>query len=472
MYKIFADGVLIYDSTIEDYKLGKGVISLETNKSGSFVFSIYPDHFYYDKFIKLKTVITVYKSNKIVFRGRILNDTTDYRNNKVITCEGELGFLQDSIIRPFSYSGTPAELFKKFITEHNSQVDEFKRFKIGTVTVVDPNNYIGRSNSEYESTLNNLNSRLIEDSLGGYFYITHGENGTEEIPTINYLADFTKVSSQRVEFGSNLKNYTKTVKADDICTAIIPLGAEVDDENDETENPKLTIASVNNGKDFVYSVEGVALYGWIFKVVAWDDVTDPSTLKSKAEEYVSTAVNQNITLEINTIDLHLLDPDIESFNLCDYIRVTSVPHNFDATLLCNKQTIDILKPENDTLTLGHTYTTFTESTNKVVSSVSTVVNIQSSVTSLNNKFTVLNETVNNTKANADEALKNYQDVDSELGQVTGDLEAVAGVVTENSRGIATNAQNIATNAQNIKTNADAIAEIKARLDAIDNSNTQ
>ena len=116
MYKIYADDTLIYDSTLEDYKIGKGQITLETNKSGSFVFSIYPDHFYYDNFIRLKTVITVYKSGKIVFRGRILNDVTDYWNNKTITCEGELGFLQDSIIRPFSFTGTPESLFKKFIS--------------------------------------------------------------------------------------------------------------------------------------------------------------------------------------------------------------------------------------------------------------------------------------------------------------------------------------------------------------------
>ena len=227
MYKIYADNTLIYDSTIEDYKIGKGSITLETNKSGSFVFSLYPDHFYYDKFIQLKTVITVYKSDKIVFRGRILKDVTDHWNNKVITCEGELGFLQDSIIRPFNFTGTPEDLFKKFIEDHNSQVDEFKQFKIGTVTVIDPNDYIYRDNINYESTLNNLNGRLINDSLGGYFYITHGEDGADPMPTLNYLSDFTRVSSQKIEFGSNLKKYTRTVKAEEIATAIIPLGAEV-----------------------------------------------------------------------------------------------------------------------------------------------------------------------------------------------------------------------------------------------------
>ena len=63
MYKIFADyvrlydesvkdyvikeNVLIFDSTIEDYKIGKGSVTLETNKSGSFIFSVYPEHFWW-----------------------------------------------------------------------------------------------------------------------------------------------------------------------------------------------------------------------------------------------------------------------------------------------------------------------------------------------------------------------------------------------------------------------------------------
>lgn len=463
MYKIFADDTLIYDSTLEDYKIGKGNIDLETNKSGSFVFSIYPDHFYYDKFVRLKTVITVYKSGRIVFRGRILNDVTDYWNNKVVTCEGELGFFQDSVIRPFTFSGTPEELFVKFINEHNSQVDDFKKFKIGTITVVDPNNYIGRSNSGYESTLNNLNSRLIEDSLGGYFYITHGEDGTDPIPTINYLSDFTKVSSQKIEFGSNLKNYTKTVKADDIATAIIPLGHEVDDGNNNTENPKLTIKNVNNGVDYVYNSDAVALYGWIFKVVSWDDVTNASILKSKAEAYLNEIVNQNITIELNAIDLHLLDRSIESFNVCDYVRVISAPHNFDSTLLCNKQSLDLLKPENDSLVLGYTYSTFTETSSKLSTSISNIGNMQSSINNISNKLIILNDSVESTSKDAETALENYQNVTNELSTVTGDLETIAGVVTENARNIATNANNIATNAENISNNAEDIGRLTADM---------
>lgn len=418
MYKIYADDSLIYDSTIDNFKIGKGVVTIETNKSGSFTFSIYPDHFYYDNFIRFKTVITVYKSDRIIFRGRILNDVTDYWNNKVITCEGELGFLQDSIIRPFSFTGTPEDLFKKFINEHNAQVDEFKRFKIGTVTVTDPNDYISRSNSNYEPSLSNISGRLLEDSLGGYIHITHGDDGTDPTPTINYLWDFTKVSSQEIKFGSNLKDYTKTVKAYDIATAIIPLGAEIDDEDDNTDNKRLTIVDVNNGRDYIYSEAGVALYGWIFKTVEWDDVTIASNLKSKAEQYLERMIEQNVTIELNAIDLHLLDKSIESISVGDYVRVTSAPHNFASTLLCQKQTIDLLKPDNDSITLGYTYSTFTENTVKRNTKI--ISNINSSVSGLSGKTNNLSNQMQGLSGKTDELfnqMQNFIDPKGNLPQI-------------------------------------------------------
>lgn len=385
MYKIFADGTLIYDSTVEDYKLGKGTGTLETNKAGSFTFSLYPDHFFYDRFVKKKTVITATKSDRILFRGRVLDDTVNRWNLKEIVCEGELNFLQDSVIRPFDFSGTPEELFVKFVNDHNSQVDEFKRFKVGNVTVFDPNNYIARKNSAYQNTLSNLNSRLIEDSLGGYFHITHGDDGKDPIPTLHYLADFPDISSQTIEFGSNLKDYLKKANGEEIATAIIPLGAEIDDGDTETDNPRLTIASVNNGIDYVYNEAAVSAHGWIYQTVTWDDVTVPANLKAKAEAYLADIIKERITVELTAIDLHLLDRSIESFRYDTYVRVISTPHKFAETLLCHKQTFNILKPDNDTVTLGRSYSSFTGTVAKVSAVASTVTAVQKDVTRLNTK---------------------------------------------------------------------------------------
>ena len=385
MYKILADDTLIYDSTIEDYKIGKGIGSLETNKAGSFTFSIYPDHFFYDRFAKKKTVIMVTKSDRIIFRGRVLDDKDDMWKRREITCEGELNFLLDSFIRPYSFKGTPEEAFVKFVTEHNAQVDEFKQFKIGQVTVHDPNDYISRSNSNYESALKNLTSRLLEDSLGGYLHITHGDDGKDPVPTLHYLADFTEVSSQSIEFGSNLKDFLKKGTGQAIATAIIPLGKRIDDGNSGTDDLRLTISDVNDGLDYVYDEAAVAKHGWIFDTVIYDDVTLPSNLKARGLAELAKRIKENIALELTAVDLHLLNRSIESFRHDTYVRVISPPHNFAETLLCHRQTFNILRPDNDTVTLGTSYSSFTETVTKATSTSADVTDIKRNVTQLNQK---------------------------------------------------------------------------------------
>lgn len=365
MYEIYADGVLIHASDQDDLRLNKGEITLELDKAGSFVFSLPPEHPHYNKFVKLKTVIIVYRSGRIIFRGRILDDVIDYWNTRTFTCEGELSFLQDSIVRPFTFSGTPTDLFRQFVEAHNAQVDEFKRFKIGTVTVTDTNNYIVRENTNYETTLSNMTSRLLEDATGGHFFITHGDDGTDPVPTVHYVEDFTTVAAQVIEFGSNLLDFTKTVKTENMATAIIPIGAAVDDGNTKTEDLKLTIASVNDGVDYIYSPEAVTQYGWIFKVVEWEDVTDPVNLKTKAQDYLNIVTQQTLTLELSAVDLHLLDRSVESYRVCDYVRVSSPPHNFEDVLLCTKQNLNVLNPASDSMVLGHTVATFTERSTKM-----------------------------------------------------------------------------------------------------------
>lgn len=394
MYRIYADDTLIFDNTIDDYKIGKGEVTRETNKSGSFVFSLYPDHPHYDSFIRLATIIRVYKRDKIVFRGRILNDVTDHWNNKVFTCEGELSFLNDSIVRPFSFSGSPEAFFKQSIEAHNAQVDESKRFKIGNVTVIDSNDTITRNSTLYESTLSSLTSRTIGSDLGGYLAITHGDDGRDPIPTIHWLKDFDRVSSQKIEFGVNLKKYTRTIKADTIATAIIPLGADIEGAEGE-ERKKLTISSVNDGVDYIYSQEAVDVYGWIFKTVEFSDITLASNLKKRAEEYLKTIMLHTTTIELNAIDLNLLNPEIESIEINEYIRAVSTPHRFDVVLLCSKQTINLLKPENDSIVLGYTLATFTGTNTSNINMIGKITSNVSNKLSdrLSNELLAINTTI-------------------------------------------------------------------------------
>lgn len=442
MYRIFADSTLIYDSTVEDYKIGKGSVSLEIKKAGSFTFSLYPDNPYYDKIVKMKTIIVVYRDNEIIFRGRALNTEDGFYNTHVITCEGELSFLLDSIIRPYTFNGTPKELFTRFIEEHNSQVDKEKQFKVGVVTVVDNNDYIARSNIEYQDTWTNIKDRLIGDSLGGYLFVTHEADGT---PVINYYGDFPVLASQSIRFGVNLKDYTRIVNAEDIATVLIPLGARLKNAEGTDTDEYLTIASVNAGKDYIEDETAISIYGRIVKSVIWDDVTTASRLLTKGRQELDRLINQNVTIELTAIDLHLLDRSIESFHYGEYIQIYSEPHNLNVAMLCKKQTIDLLKPDNDTLSLGYSYATFTE----------TSANANKNAQSVNDRVTSIVTSVDNTVVEVDSLKETVDKHTDDIEVTTKDLEAVVKVVQKNATDITENSQDIAQ----LQKDVEAVAQV-------------
>ena len=358
MYAILADEELIYDDRLDDNTIGKGSVSLEVNKSGSCTFSLYPDHDYYDRLKDRTTYITVERDDRLIYRGRVLKHSDSFYRERTFTCEGELSFLLDSIIRPYNFTGTPAALFRQIITAHNSQVEEAKRFTIGTITVTDPNNYINRKNSAYESALENIKTRLLE-THGGYIIFTEGPNNTR---VINWLSELTYLNGQTIEFGENLLDFVKEVNTEDIVTALIPLGARLETSDPDFEQ-RLTSESVTSGHvDYVYDQTAVNKYGWVFASETWDDVTVASNLLNKGRARLNELVNPYTTIELSAADLSAMDKDIEAFNYGDYVRVVSAPHNLNAAYLLSKQTIDLLHGENNRITLGYTYQTLTDKT--------------------------------------------------------------------------------------------------------------
>ena len=272
MYKVYSDNYLLYADNLDAYKIVSPQLQLELNKAGQFSFSIYPNHPCYGLIKKLKSVITVYQDNEIIFRGRVLNSEQGWHKEEKIIAEGELAFLNDSVIRPYDFQSAGqisiSDLFALFINEHNAQVDEYKRFKIGRVTVDDgdstnDSNMISRANEDYDTAWNAITKKLLEP-LGGYLIVRHEEDGNY----IDYLDDVSILAAQTIEFGKNLTDVLKTVKGEDVVTAIIPLGAK-----DSETGERLTIAPLNNDLDYLVNEDQAALYGRIFKTVVWDDVT-------------------------------------------------------------------------------------------------------------------------------------------------------------------------------------------------------
>lgn len=352
MYSVYCDNFLLYNDQEEGHQIFNPKLELELNKEGKFDFTIYNNHPNFDRMQRLKSIIQVFQDGFLLFRGRILNDEQGFHNQKQVSCEGELAFLVDSIQRPYDFTGTPAQLFTQFIESHNAQVDADHQFKVGNVTVTDPNDYISRSDSEFPNTLDSIQKKLI-DTLGGYLWIRHEEDGVY----IDYLAELNLLSPQKIEFGKNLLDLKRETKGEDIATAIIPLGAK-----EEGGESRLTIASVNNGVDYVFNQEAVDRYGWIFRVQTWDDVTEPGNLLTKGNAFLQEQIQMLYTVELDAADLATVDKTVESFHLGTQVQVTSNPHGIDQLFLVSKLSIALFQPASNKLTLGSTLLTFTERT--------------------------------------------------------------------------------------------------------------
>ena len=109
MYQIKLDNYVLYDLRDEEFILENPELNLEVNKVGSLSFSIYPNHPYFDRINKLSSVITVLKNSTVIFKGRVISEEQGLYNSKKFECEGILSYLNDSIVRPYSFTGTPAE---------------------------------------------------------------------------------------------------------------------------------------------------------------------------------------------------------------------------------------------------------------------------------------------------------------------------------------------------------------------------
>lgn len=140
MYSVYADNNLIYSPDMADvgYYITSPAYVKEVNKAGSFEFNIYTTNPYYNQLKALKTVVSVRDNNYEIWRGRILSMERAFDNRRAVYCEGTLSFLVDSIIRPHDHKKTMAEQFQYLIDQHNSQVDDFKKFRIARIDIEDP----------------------------------------------------------------------------------------------------------------------------------------------------------------------------------------------------------------------------------------------------------------------------------------------------------------------------------------------
>ena len=389
-------------SNMTNLALLSAELDLQAGQAGSFTFSLAPDNTAYNDFKKLTSFVDVYRDTVLIFSGRVIEISEDFTLIRTITCEGLLAVLADSVFRPRTISNiTLQELVQLMINEHNAQVDQSKRLTIGTITIEDE--YVYRAYEEYDTTI----SRLMDlvDSYGGYMTVTKTDAGLY----FDWRDQIAGLNQQGIDFGQNLLDLTQSESATDIATVLIPLGAQI--ENEDGTQTRLTIADVNNGLDYIQNLDAMAEYGQVVQIHIWDDVNVPSILKSKGESYLNQQTVNKVSIHVNAADLAFVDSSANYFRIGQTIHVTSAVHGIDANFVALGQHLNLLDPSQDQMTLGNTVQGYISTLSKAVKANTALVE------------SVIHDYVTN------EAISNINDtLDSQSSQIIQNANAISSMV--------------------------------------------
>ena len=358
--KLLFQQTVLFDSTTDEYKATDINLTEQVNTTNSLTFTLPTTNPNKDAPQKLIPGIELWEDDVLVFEGRVLYTDDDIVGNRTFTCEGSLAYLLDSIVRPNTTQDTTIQQYlANLITQHNAQVEKSKQFQVGTVTVTNSTDNVYRIDNDYANTLTVIQEKLV-NRLGGYLRVRL-LNG---VRYLDYLESYDTFSNQKIEFKKNILDLSNHISAENVITALIPLGAK-----DEASGLPLTIESVNDGKDYIYDQTAVNLFGWIYGTQTWDDVTLAQNLLAKAQEALEANIEGSVSISITAFDMSLVDADIDKIYLGDSVEVISQPHDLDKYFIVKKREKKYMNPADSSITLD---TVIARNTDQVTSTDKTL----------------------------------------------------------------------------------------------------
>ena len=342
-------------------KLKSGSVVKGINTIDSFSFAVLPANAGFDAIHDLQTLVDVFntKRNRYEFQGRVLYSSGSMDESghiaKEAVCESFLGFLCDSQQKYVATKNwTVTGFLEHILTVHNSQVEDYKHFELGSVTVTDPNNnlYVG---IQVEDSWKTIKSKLI-DKLGGEitFHVV------DDVIYLDYLEKRGATLSTEIALSRNMKAITRERNPLEVISRLIPYGAKLTDSEGKMTEERLDITSVNNGIDYIESKEAVEAFGIRYGTVNFDDVTTASNLLAKGNEYLAKNNMIQVKYSVNALDLSLIGLDINDFDVCNSHPLKNALLGIDDVGRIIKKTVDVVNEIQSSFEIGDNFKTLSD----------------------------------------------------------------------------------------------------------------
>ncbi len=483
MYKVTiineGNETVIHHPDFNLIKVVTGDVKIGINAASGFTFSILPNNPGYNLIRPLKTLINIQnmKTGKMEFEGRIVMPTESMSDAGVFAksfiCEGELSYFNDSVQRftRLSTNPTARTILARILMNHNRYVVEDtydKTFQLGNVNVEDStvalNSFI-----EYDGTLETMKTKLL-DLLGGELQIRK-ENG---VRYLDYVERIGETKTTEIRLAKNLKSIQKEVDPSTVITRLVPLGKarESTEADSEDSQPRVTISEVNDGLEYIEDSQAKAAFSIVVKTQVWDDVEVPEVLMAIGKSFLKKNNRVQTRYSITALDLALINLDADTFEVGNYYPVINPVMGINETLRVIEKNINIINPNQNTLTFGDTFKTaskYLSDANKSQKNIQALRNtISQQTTQLNSISNDLSTTKQELSATK-QTLESYQSsTGTNLSEVSNQVSSLLGVVEDLQQAITdiegvVNVQQIQLMQEAISVNTENITAINEQL---------
>lgn len=205
----------------------------------------------------------------------------------------------------------------------------------------------------YGITWDILQSELVE-KYGGYLVLRHAEDHDGKPRRyLDYLQAITDKNTQTVAFGTNLLDLTNYVKAEDIYTRVIAVGAR-----------KKSWLVFSWGETITETANDLAaqkLFGIITKVIFIEGIeSTPQSLLDAAEEELAKNLRYLNGMTVKAVDLKDADIDVSRIAIGKQTHIFSAPHGVDTWLLCSKLVEPLDSPDKKEFTFGTEFSSISD----------------------------------------------------------------------------------------------------------------
>ena len=350
IWNIWLNNSIVHQPVTTTSNVIGATLALALDSAGSLEADVPVSHPLYPTIASLpllgRDVWRVERDGTEVFRGRTLSRERMPLDGSVhVVVEGELAMLNDSLCLPYSFSGSPTEYLQQLVRGHNAQVDEWKRFSVGRVTVVDKggNDYIVRGSESTATTWEELAAKTVGSSDAGHIVLRRGTR------VIDWLASVAAPCDQVVKLGWNLLNLSDEADGSELVTAIHAVGADQDGTRIEIATSRTGGAGVTVRGGMLVNDSLAATNGIVVREVVWDDVTTEAALWSRALAYCQQlSLPRSVT--VKAIDMSDAGYAVDAFDVGQVVDLDAL--DTQGRMQVTGIEWDLLDPAGGSITFG------------------------------------------------------------------------------------------------------------------------